>query len=177
MTGLLLLISPALYGVEEPVTHVPLHSVGTATYYVGGDIEGYGSTQLLIDTGSSYSTISEQTLEILLDKGAAKYLKTLQGTLANGKVMTVPVYLVSGINIGGKCFIREIEAAIFSAKIRPILGLSALRKVAPFVFSFNPPNLALSHCEIPSGSTRKAGKEMVSEAPSGDEAQTAAFLR
>jgi hypothetical protein len=167
MTGLLLLISPALYGME-PGTHVPLHSVGTATYYVVGDIEGYGSTQLLIDTGSSYSTISEETLDILVDKGTAKYLKTLQGTLANGKVITVPIYLVSGINIGGNCFIHEIEVAIFSAKIRPVLGLSALRKVAPFVFSLNPPNLALSHCDIPSGPTRKAEKEMVSKAPSGD---------
>jgi hypothetical protein len=166
MTRLLLLISPALYGVE-PGTHVPLHSVGTATYYVGGNIEGYGSTQLLIDTGSSYSTISEQTLEILVDKGTARYLKTLHGTLANGKVMTVPVYLVSGINIGGKCFIREIEVAVFPARIRPVLGLSALRKVAPFVFSLNPPNLGLSHCDIPSGPARKPGKEMVSEAPSG----------
>jgi gag-polyprotein putative aspartyl protease len=176
MTVLLLLISPALYGVE-PGTHVPLHSVGTATYYVGGDIEGYGSTQLLIDTGSSYSTISEQTLDILVAKGTARYVKTLQGTLANGKVMTVPVYLVSGINIGGNCFIREIEVAVFPARMRPVLGLSALRKVAPFVFSLNPPNLALSHCDTPSGPTRKAGKEMVSEAPSGGGARTAAFLR
>ena len=166
MTALLLSISPALFCVE-PDTQVPIHSVGTATYYVQGEIEGYGSTQLLIDTGSSYSTISEETLDVLVDKGTAKYLKTLQGTLANGRVMTVPVYLVSSINIGGKCYIREIEVAVFPARTRPILGLSALRKVAPFVFSLNPPNLSLSHCVMPSGQARKARDEMVSEVPSG----------
>jgi hypothetical protein len=39
-----------------------------------------------------------------------------------------------------------VEAAVFPGKTRQILGLSALKKAAPFIFSMDPPNLVLSNC-------------------------------
>ena len=40
----------------------------------------------------------------------------------------------------------EVEAAVFAGTTRQILGLSGLRKVAPFVVSVDPPSLVLSNC-------------------------------
>ncbi|MEN8130652.1 MAG: retroviral-like aspartic protease family protein [Pseudomonadota bacterium] len=144
-TVLVLLVS-TLALAAPPVTRVPMHSAGTATYYVQGKIEGYGEIKLLVDTGSGYSAISEDTLDVLRGKGAATYLRELNGIMADGSLRVVPVYLISGINLGGKCMIRSVEVAVFPDDTRPILGLSALKKVAPFVFSLDPPNLLLSRC-------------------------------
>ena len=35
---------------------------------------------------------------------------------------------------------------MFPGKTRQILGLSALRQAAPFIFSMNPPKLVLCNC-------------------------------
>jgi hypothetical protein len=131
---------------ESSVTHVPMHSAGTATYYVKGRIEGYGSTELLVDTGSGYSTIGEDALDVLMKEGTATYLRDLNGIMADGSRRVVPLYLISGITLGSNCVIRKVEVAVFPSKTRPILGLSALRKVAPFMFSIEPPTLMLSRC-------------------------------
>lgn len=132
---------------ESPVTHVPMHSAGTATYYVKGQIAGYGTTELLVDTGSGYSTIGEDALAVLIKEGSATYLRDLNGIMADGSRRVVPLYLISAITLGNKCVIRKVEVAVFPSKTRPILGLSALRKVAPFMFSIEPPTLMLSRCE------------------------------
>jgi hypothetical protein len=67
--------------------------------------------------------------------------------LADGSEMTVPVYFVGRIRIGDSCWLNDVEAAVFAGKSRQILGLSALRKTAPFIFSVDPPSLALSQCD------------------------------
>jgi hypothetical protein len=69
--------------------------------------------------------------------------------LANGSEMTVPVYAVDAIAIGGNCWLHDVEAAVFPGNSRQILGLSALRRTAPFVFSVEPPELLLSRCAPP----------------------------
>jgi predicted aspartyl protease len=119
---------------------------GAATYYVSGEITGFGPLDLMVDTGSGYMTINEETLEVLLRENRAEYVKKLAGTLANGDKLVVPVYRISGINIGGACWLHNVEAAVFPGKTRAILGLSALSKAAPFIFSLQPPQLVLSNC-------------------------------
>jgi predicted aspartyl protease len=127
--------------------NVPITSRGKATYYVEGDLKGFGKIQLLVDTGSGYTAIDETTLAILKEKGSARYLKELRGVMADGSRRVVPVYLLTSLNIGGKCEVRDVEAVIFPADTRPILGLNTLIKVSPFTFSINPPRLMLSNCE------------------------------
>jgi hypothetical protein len=61
--------------------------------------------------------------------------------------MRVQVYRLSAINIGGQCWLRDVDAAVFPGKTRQILGLSALRKTSPFMFSMEPPELSLSNCK------------------------------
>jgi predicted aspartyl protease len=125
---------------------VAMQEKSAATFYVPGDISGFGPVDLMVDTGSGYMTINEETLKVLMQHDAARYVKQLQGILADGSEIEVPVYSIERMRIGGDCWLTDIEAAVFPGNSRQILGLSALRKVAPFVFSVDPPGLSLSSC-------------------------------
>ena len=127
-------------------TRVAMTEKSAATFYVSAEIAGFGATELMVDTGSGYVTINEETLAVLQSNGHARYVKHLRGVLADGSELIVPVYAVSAIAIGGDCWLRDVEAAVFPGAARQILGLSALRKTAPFVFSVEPPELMLSRC-------------------------------
>jgi len=140
-------VSQITLSAPTSFTRVEMMNMGASTYYVKGEIQGLGSVNMMVDTGSGYSTINEHTLEVLKKNGAAHYVKDLIGTLANGEKMRVEVYLLNAINIGGDCWLRNIEAAVFPGKTRQILGLSALRKTSPFLFSMEPPELKLSNCK------------------------------
>lgn len=127
-------------------SHVPMRDKGAATYYVDGEIHGVGPVDFMVDTGSGYMTINEHTLALLQESGGATYLRDLSGVLADGTTKRVPVYRIAEVRIGAACTLRNVEAAVFPGKTRQILGLSALRQAAPFIFSMNPPQLVLSHC-------------------------------
>jgi hypothetical protein len=60
--------------------------------------------------------------------------------------MNVPVYAIEALSIGNGCWLNNVEAAVFPGKTRAILGLNALQRAAPFIFSFEPPRLVLSNC-------------------------------
>lgn len=131
---------------EDFDTRVVMQERSAATFYVPGAIPGYGVLELMVDTGSGYMTINERTLEALKGAGTVRYVKQLQGILADGSEMAVPVYAIGRIRIGRGCWIEDVEAAVFPGDGRQILGLSALRKTAPFIFSVDPPELLLSRC-------------------------------
>lgn len=141
-----LLLAPIASAVEFG-TAVPMRNKGAATYYVSGQIYGVGDIDLLVDTGSGYSTIGEDTLNVLVRHKQAVYVKKLTGIMADGSQMTVPVYRIGGVVIGSECWLNEVEAAVFPGSTRFILGLSALSQAAPFIFSLDPPELVLSNCE------------------------------
>ncbi|MGH8550993.1 MAG: retroviral-like aspartic protease family protein [Methylococcales bacterium] len=109
-------------------------------------ITGAGQKSLLVDTGSGYSTISQDTLKALQESGEAIFLRKMQGIMADGSHHWVSVYRIAGLNIGGNCQVKNIEVAVFPNGGREILGLSALGKVSPFTFSIEPPRLSLSNC-------------------------------
>ncbi len=140
-------IGSNIASTQKPTTSVMMTTHGAATYYVKGEILGLGSVEMMVDTGSGYSTINEQTLSVLKQNGTAKYVKDLIGVLANGDKMRVKVYRLSAINIGEQCWLHDVDAAVFPGKTRQILGLSALRKTSPFMFSMEPPELILSNCK------------------------------
>jgi predicted aspartyl protease len=125
---------------------VAMQEKSAATFYVAGDITGFGAVELMVDTGSGYMTINENTLAVLKERDAARYVKELRGVLADGRELTVPVYAIAELRIGDACALRNVEAAVFPGASRQILGLSALRRAAPFVFSVDPPALLLSRC-------------------------------
>lgn len=127
-------------------THVPMRTKGAATYYVEGYLKGIGPIEFMVDTGSGYLAINEKALAILKEQRHASYVRELMGVLANGTELVVPVYSIRELDIGGKCKLKNVEAAVFPGTTRFILGLSALQRAAPFIFSLDPPSLALSNC-------------------------------
>ena len=146
--GLALLI--ALAGratvAAEFDSYIPMREKGATTYYVDGEIYGVGPVDFMVDTGSGYMTINEETLAILQQTGGATYVRELSGVLADGSTKNVPMYRIAQVRIGAACTLHDVEAAVFPGNTRQILGLNALRQAAPFIFSMNPPQLVLSHC-------------------------------
>ncbi len=140
----LTLVSTPVLGDEFDVT-VPMHDKGMATYYVNAQIADLGISEFMVDTGSGYLTINEQTLNALQERKQVQYVKELRAILANGTELVIPVYSINELRIG-TCTLRNVEAAVFPARTRQILGLSALNKAAPFTFSVDPPELVLSNC-------------------------------
>ena len=78
-------------------------------------------------------------------------LRELTGVMADGSQHQLPVYRIKRLVLGTGCVLDNIEAAVFPEKTRMLLGLSALKKAAPFTFSTNPPSLALSNCGTVTG--------------------------
>lgn len=141
----LLSISVSLSAGEFGI-HVPMQLKDAHTYYITGQIGQVSPSDFMVDTGSSYMMINEITLAQLEQTGDAQYLRELTGILANGDEMRVPIYTISSVRIGENCILQNVEAAVFPGDTRQILGLSALLKAAPFIFSVHPPKLQLSHC-------------------------------
>lgn len=125
---------------------VPLHDNGRSTLYVYGQFGDLDQTEMMVDTGSGYVTINEDTLSKLKMRGQTTYVKKIKGILANGSHYIVPVWSVKSLTINNECVINDVEAAVFPGKTRQILGLTALRKAAPFTISISPSNLTLDGC-------------------------------
>lgn len=138
-------ITPSI--AEHFDSKVPLTDKGASTFYAPCQIEGYGEVEMLVDTGSAYTTINEQTLSILKQRGQAAYVKDMTVKLADGGYKTVPIYRISSISIGDACEIEGVEAAVLPGNTRSLLGLNALNKTGPIMFSMDPPHLMLSNCE------------------------------
>ena len=128
---------------------VEMYAKNTQTFYVSGRIHDSPLTEFMVDTGSSYMTINEDTLALLNETGQADYIKEVSGILANGARIPISIYSIPKVEIGANCILNDVEVAVFPGRTRQILGLSALLKAAPFVFSVDPPRLTLSHCGLP----------------------------
>ena len=128
------------------ITPVPMILKGSKTFYVSGWMAGIERTEFMVDTGSSYMTINQVTLEKLKENAQVDYLRELTGVLANGDEVVMPVYRIPKVVLGDSCELIDVEAVVFPGNTRQILGLSVLRKAAPFMFSVDPPVLQLSNC-------------------------------
>lgn len=135
---------PAL-AAQNTVT-VPIHSKGASTFYIKGKLGNLAATDFMVDTGSGYMVINQDSLTQLQKDGQAVYVKEIRGILANGKKYVVPVWRIDSLTIADQCVLHNVEAAVFPGKTRQILGLTALKKAAPFSFSFEPPQMVFSHC-------------------------------
>ncbi|MGR8935159.1 MAG: retroviral-like aspartic protease family protein [Gammaproteobacteria bacterium] len=148
-------LAPAAYAAQFGTT-VPMSKKGTATYYVPVEFAGVAGSDLMVDTGSDYVTINETTLDLLKQRGKVDYVKQVGGIMANGTDIIVPIYRIAKLNIGCCCIVHNVEAAVFEGTERQILGLSALKKVAPFALSVDPAHLILSDCKVNSPELAKS---------------------
>jgi len=125
---------------------IPLAERGASTLYVQVDVEGVGSRDFLVDTGSSYSSIGTQTLDALEASGMATFLRRVGGTMADGSRRYVAIYSIDGLTVGDRCRLDNVQVAVLPGRERPILGVSALRRLAPVTFSMDPPELDPGQC-------------------------------
>jgi len=116
------------------------------TFYVSVGVAGDQAEDYLVDTGAGYMTITSATLARLQQAGEAIRVGELDGRMADGTVLRVPVYRLAEITVGQSCRLRNVEAAVLPGASRKLFGLSALRKASPFQFSIDPPMLTLSNC-------------------------------
>ncbi len=78
--------------------------------------------------------------------------------MADGSKSIIPLYKISGIQLDGKCTLNDIEVAVFPTGAKEILGLNALKKLSPFIFSMDPPSLTLSNCSSKSAANAQTEK-------------------
>ncbi len=132
--------------LAETYNTIPMNQKRLATYYVDATMQGSGAVEFMVDTGAGYTTINEHTLSRLQEADNAEYVGELTGVMADGSQHQLPVYRIKHLVLGEDCILYDVEAAVFPRNTRMLLGLSALEKAAPFVFSTNPPRLSLSNC-------------------------------
>ena len=137
--------------VADAFNIIPMNQKQLATYYIQASMQGSGDVEFMVDTGAGYTTINEHTLQQLLLVDNAVYIGELTGVMADGTQHQLPVYRIKRLVLGADCVLDNIEAAVFPEKTRMLLGLSALKKAAPFTFSTNPPSLGLSNCGTVAG--------------------------
>lgn len=147
---LALLVAGATTSASATGQIVAMKQKGFSTFYVAVTLPTIGTQDFLVDTGASYTVLGKPAMTELVASGDAEYLRDLQGRLANGARMTVPLYRLERMSIGGDCILRNVEVAVFPKATRPILGIRALGKAAPFRFSVVPPTLELSGCGVTS---------------------------
>jgi len=126
---------------------IPMNNIGKGTYYVKVTLADLTDSQFMVDTGSGYVAINQDSLARLKEHNQVTYLRDIKGILANGKSYIVPIWQVSSLTLNNQCILKNVEVAVFPGKTRQILGLSALKKAAPLEISFDPPQLILSHCD------------------------------
>jgi predicted aspartyl protease len=128
-------------------TEIPLNAnAELSTYYLTVQVGGGRVDDYLVDTGAGFMTITDATLAHLMERGKARFVRNIEGHLADGRVLTVPIYLIEEMVIGGTCVLRGVEAAVLPGASRGLFGLSALKRTSPFEFSVDPPALRLSNC-------------------------------
>lgn len=172
LSAILAILAVAPAGVMAASAIVPMEEKGANNYYVDVHLQGFGRVEYLVDTGAGYMTIDEDALALLQANDNAIYVKRLQGMLADGETLIVPIYRIRSINIGGNCRIQDVEVAVFPGGSHSLLGLSVLGKTAPFMFSMEPPQLHMSNCIGPASQpahNRPVEHELPSSVPAGAE--------
>jgi predicted aspartyl protease len=114
----------------------------SGNYYVSGTLTGGLQADFLVDTGSGYVALTPAVFARLRTAPGTVFLRDIHGGMANGGTFQVQVYRIQTLQLSPRCVLQEVEVAVMPGSTRNILGLSALRRVAPFA----PARLMLSGC-------------------------------
>lgn len=135
---LVLLPLPSLAGSVA----IPLEAAATGAYYVKAGLNAAVETDLLLDTGSGYVSLSSKTFERVTAGTHPEPERTITGLLADGKSVSVPIYRIAELKLGNDCVLHDVEVAVFRNGARDILGLNALKQMQPFTMQLDPPQLS-----------------------------------
>lgn len=123
---------------------IPMQLVSSGAFYVKASLDSRVDTDMLLDTGSGYVSLSDDTFDKIKDEPGTIFRRFITGVMANGKASRVPVYLISELRLSEQCILRDVEVAVFRNAKRDILGLSALRQLQPLTLQLDPPVLTAS---------------------------------
>jgi len=121
---------------------LPLETTGSGTFYLPAVVDRQVDTRLLLDTGSGYVSLSQQTFNKLTRDSTRHLLRHIQGVMANGKTVSVPVYQIAELGLGAGCVLYDIEVAVMPSGSRDILGINAIRQLQPITLGLDPPRLS-----------------------------------
>ena len=118
----------------------------SGNFYVHAVLDAAIETDMLLDTGSGYVSLSKETFDRLAKTDAPQFSRHIYGTMANGKVEKVPLYVLDELRLADNCVLKEVEVAVFAKADRNILGLNVLARLQPFTFHLSPAKLTSSGC-------------------------------
>lgn len=125
----------------EPVA-IALEAAASGTFYVNASLNAAIETELLLDTGSGYVSLSRRTFERVTAGTHPQPERTITGILADGNTVSVPIYRITELKLGSDCVLHDVEVAVFRNAARDILGLNALKQMQPFTLQLDPPQLS-----------------------------------
>ncbi len=125
---------------------LPMQQVGSGNFYLHGLLDGLVETDMLLDTGSGYVSLSKKTFARIESDAGTVFQKKITGIMADGHPVSVSIYRIRELSLSATCTLHNIEVAVLPGSNRDILGLSALKQLEPFVFQMTPPKLVASHC-------------------------------
>lgn len=125
----------------EPVA-IALEAAASGTFYVSASLNAGIETDLLLDTGSGYVSLSKRTFERVTAGTHPQPERTITGILADGNAVSVPIYRLAELKLGSDCVLHDVEVAVFRNAARDILGLNALKQMQPFTLQLDPPQLS-----------------------------------
>jgi hypothetical protein len=124
---------------------IAMKTANSGTSYVDATLAESITASFLVDTGSAMLVINQTTFKALKQSNHVQFSHEAAARLANGKLHRVDVYTVPQFRIGQRCDIGPVEVAVIK-KGNNILGMSVLKRAAPFALSIVPPTLMLSEC-------------------------------
>jgi len=125
--------------VRAELSDIPLEAVQAGTFYVRGILDGVVDTDLLLDTGSGYVSLSKRTFDQIKHDASTVFQRHITGVMANGSSISVPIYRIGALRLSSNCVLTDIEVAVFNNTSRDILGLNALKQIQPFTLQLDPP--------------------------------------
>lgn len=147
LTVAALLLGP--WAMGERFGHsIGMEKLASGNFYVHGSLSDTAPADFLVDTGSGFVSITAALFTTIRRLPGTQYLREIRGTMANGTTQRVKIYRVAKLALADACVLHDIEVAVMPGANRNILGLSALRHVAPFALELNPPRLLLSDCTL-----------------------------
>jgi predicted aspartyl protease len=141
-----LLTLPGAASAERFGHAAPLERKPSGNYYLDVSLAPGMSEEFLVDTGSGYVVLTKATFDAVRDLPGTRHLRDITGRMANGKSARARIYHLARLELAGNCVLEDVEVAVIPGSTRNILGLSALRRVAPFAMELSPPKLLYSAC-------------------------------
>lgn len=136
------------YSDSDEIQEVQLMLTETdsGSLYVHTGLGAELETDMLIDTGSSYVTLSKATFAAVEASSTVAFSRHIYAAMADGRVNKVPLYVLDELVLAANCSLKNIEVAVLENGDIDILGMNALKLLQPFTLQMLPAMLSSASC-------------------------------